>query len=225
MKQSHRALAILLCCLLGVSTAHAGGWMRETKKAFVLNASTLRKSQGSIQSNTVLYAEYGLSPRLTIGATLDDTSGTTGHLLAFVRFPLSKPGTGHHTSLELGAGRHYRNGDWFKMFKTTLAYGRGFERRWGQGWVNFEASVERRFADPDLIYKFDTIVGQSSGARLRPMFKLGATHISGQPLALTVSSHLMFDTRKKKSIWVLGVERKTGAVSSTGIGFEIWRTF
>ncbi|MHA6263498.1 hypothetical protein ACXYMO_09860 [Arenibacterium sp. CAU 1754] len=223
-----RALAILLCCLTVAPPARAGGWMRETGQFFLSTGNTLRKTPESLASNTEIYGEYGLKPRLTLGVAINDTSATYGHVIGFLRFPLGNLDKPHSMSLELGAGSHYRIGQWHAMFKSTLAYGRGFERRWGHGWMNIEATLERRLGEARPIYKLDTTIGQSSGARLRPMFKLGASHISGQPLSVTGSAHLMFDTKgkkKKTSTWVLGIERKTGAVPATGIGFEVWRKF
>lgn len=217
-------LAALLICLTIAHAAAAGAWLQDKDQAFIAASSTLRKNDVGFHFESKLYVEYGLSDRITIGLDANENTGTAGHALLFARLPLGDPTRRTRFAVELGVGGHHRNGDWSGMYKAALAAGRGFEHRWGDGWMGLDAAVERRLGAPNLIYKLDAVIGLSSGRRFRPMLKLETAKTKGNALAWTLGPSLMIDG-KKKSTWVIGLERKSAGQISTGFKLGFWRRF
>ncbi len=224
------ALAVVLICLAAASPALAGAWLREQGSGFLSLGGTVYEGNpyvlgGSyVEYDTRAYAEYGLRPRLTVGLDLNDHPGVAGHALAFALLPLGNPDWRTRFALQLGAGGHHLENQWMAMYKAGLAAGRGFETRWGNGWMGAEAAIEIRRGLPDPIFKLDAVIGMSSGWRLRPLLKLESYSSSGQEIGWAVTPALMYTTRKGGT-WVLGVKRTSLPERNLGLSLEIWRDF
>lgn len=217
-------VAALLIALTAAGPATAGAWLRDESRGFLSLSGTLRNSGFGLESETALYADFGLSRWLTLGLDYHQQGTIAGHVLAFVRLPLGRSSGRTRLALELAAGGHNWLGDWQPMARTTLSLGRGFSSRWGDGWLNIDAAFERRFGFDRPAYKLDAAIGLSSGPRFRPLLKLETTRISGHPLFWTLTPAIQFDTAKGGT-WIFGVERKSAPQSSVGIKIGLWRRF
>ncbi len=218
------AVTVLLVCACLAPPALAGAWLREHGTAFTAIGATVRGNRETLPDlESKAYAEYGLTPRLTLGLDYNDIRGKSGHALLFLRFPLGRTDGRMRYGIELAAGRHRHQRQWASMYKIALAAGRGFKSRWGNGWMALDAAYERRAGLSDPTFKLDAVVGLSSGWRIRPLIKLETAQVSGRPLSWSFTPGLMFDIRR--NTWVLGLERRSAGIETIGITLGLWRSF
>ncbi|WP_106205180.1 hypothetical protein [Aliiruegeria haliotis] len=172
-------LRFILCLvLLGVALpAEAGGaWPRGKGKFFgSLTWSSWGEYAGYIaaltgQSTTTplesteeigTYFEYGLSDRLTFG--LDGyhrPAATTGSTILFLRAALAPASGPNRYSTEIGVGT-IRDGPGTgqQVIRAGLAWGRGYESRFGNGWAEVDAKVGHVSEDAVFYYKADATLG------------------------------------------------------------------
>lgn len=219
-----KILAALLFCALGAPPAQAGAWLREHKSVFVAVGSTVRGSlEVPLESENSVYAEYGAWPRLTFGIDYNEIRGKAGHALLFVRVPIGPTDRRTRFATDVSVGRHHQQGVWSPMYKLAFAVGRGFDSRWGSGWMAAETAYEVRTAQPDPAIKLDAVIGLSSGPRVRPLLKLETLYLPDKPVGWSVTPGIMFDVGK--STWVIGVERRSSLKKTYGLTFGLWRSF
>lgn len=205
--------------------AWCGAWLRDKDTSFYSISTTFRDTPSGLAAETDGYIEYGAWPRLTLGATLNETQGNSGHILGFVRLPVRPGATRAKWAAEIGLGAWHSGPDWRPMGKLTLSYGRGLS--WGeraQGWLGVDASVEHRQGQPEPTWALQATLGQSFGGKVRPMAKLGLEHIGGRPLGWSASAHMLIDGPERLT-WVVGVERKRAGATSTALSLGLWKDF
>lgn len=133
-----------ICCLalvlaIQADAVAAGPWARETGKTFV---SLSVEQDREDDRYTSLYAEYGLSPRHTIGLELGHASqGETSAFLWFQRVLDNGRGP-NRVSVATGIGAIERDGQTLPMGQISAHWGRGFERFLGGGWMTVDTRVK-----------------------------------------------------------------------------------
>lgn len=202
----------------------AGAWMREPGKLFFAVSTTLRYGSTDLYSENAIYAEYGLSPKVTIGFDYNHLVSYSGHALVFFRLPVGPRNQTWNFAVETAAGGHHWLGDWHPMFKYSFSAGRGIETRRGFGWLSFDAAIEQRTGNPGLLYKLDATLGLPEMGRIGPIFQLETAKTSGYPLLWTVTPGLRYKTKKLGTL-LIGLESKHGLESTTGLKFGFWRDF
>jgi hypothetical protein len=218
------AIAALLVCAVCASPADAGAWLREHKGVFLSFGSTIRGNKYMMpDTETRVYAEYGVLPKLTLGLDINEIRAKSAHALICARLPLGPSDRQSRYAFQLGVGQHRYRMQWAPMYKLALAFGRGFENRWGNGWMGAEFASEVRTDLPDPSHKLDFVAGMPSGWRVRPLFKLETAYMPGQPFSWAVTPGIMFDIGK--STWVLGIEGRSTTTETIGFTFDIWRSF
>lgn len=164
-----RTLALALTLALSGTAATAGAWPRGEGNFFL---STTQQTStggrsfvtavGDIRNYTSLYAEYGVSERLTAGLEAGygtDRDNTTASALVFARLPVWSPGE-HKVSADFGLGWITSDQDGEQVrIRPGLAWGRGFESDWGGGWLGMESTLEYRSPDSETIFKADFTAG------------------------------------------------------------------
>ena len=154
---------------LAATEAAAGAWPRPKGETFVsiatrqsTGARTLIGAVQDLHNYTSVYAEYGLTERLTLGLDAGHGSGpdeAVDAALVFARLPVWSPGE-HKVAADLGFGLL---ADGVEPTQTRirpgLAWGRGFESRWGGGWLGMEASYEIRLPSGEHAAKADFTAG------------------------------------------------------------------
>ncbi len=159
---------LLLVGLAG--QACAGAWPRQKGETFVsisqtfsTEAKILLAPTENLDSYTALYAEYGLTERLTVGLDGAYALGPGSKLrtgLIFARYPVWSNESGSRVAVDLGFGyRRGNDGEQGPRLRAGLSWGRGLESRWGPGWLGFETSVEAQPPTDDRIYKADFTLG------------------------------------------------------------------
>lgn len=111
--------ALLLSALLALPPAAglAGAWARGEGKAFLsFKATADPSSQEHPDPTFALYGEYGLAPRLTLGASYDKLPRTRSLARAFGRWNVTAPDAAWQVALEGGAGVEFDD--------TGLGFGR-----------------------------------------------------------------------------------------------------
>lgn len=163
------ALTALLFAL-SASQVAAGAWPRETGTAFVslsqiftTGLKPLLAPGEELTSYSSIYAEYGLTDRVTLGFDAaygmgDGASLRTG--IAFARLPFWQGEGENRFAADFGIGyRDNGQGDQDLRLRPGLAWGRGFESGWGQGWMGVESSAEMLYPAQDIILKTDFTTG------------------------------------------------------------------
>ncbi|WP_108501923.1 hypothetical protein [Paracoccus indicus] len=152
----------MILALLLPWPAQAGPWPREVGQTFLsLMGERNRTGDGFVFA----YAEYGLTPRTTLGVEFSRSSAETGAIL-WLQHPLDDGHGVHRITVQSGLGV-VRSGDEFlPLAQGALSWGRGFER-WGGGWMSAQllarmtgaSHSETETPDPGMSALFDSILG------------------------------------------------------------------
>lgn len=224
MRFASNILPLLILCVITAQPVGAGAWLRDKGTGFLSLTTTIRQLNGTRQAENSFYGEYGLAPRLTLGADINEIAGFAGHALVFLRLPVGSNERRTKMTVELGLGGHHWQGRWGGMIKSTLSVGRGFSSRWASGWFNVDAGMELRLPTSNPAFKLDATIGLSSGPRIRPLLQIETTYISGNPLIWAANAGVLIDGRGNHS-WLIGFTRKTADQSSLGLKIGLWRRF
>ncbi len=166
--------SLILAALAG--PACAGAWPREKGSTFVslshavsTGTQTLLTPFMTISNYTGLYAEYGLTEKLTLGldaglggnpADAETEAYEVRATAVFLRYPVWSDDSGHRTAVQLGFGRitDSVHGDQTRLI-PALAWGYGFESRFGGGWAGIDASADIRQPSGEVFWKADATLG------------------------------------------------------------------
>ena len=167
------ALALALVLPAG---AQAGAWPRPKGETFLsfgqelsTGATTLLGAVTDIRSWSSVYAEYGLTDRLTIGLDAGRGQGEDERVetaLVFARLPVWSPGE-HRVAVDLGVGTLAETDATRQTrLRLGLAWGRGIaEGRHGGGWLGMESSAELREPAGEVALKADFTAGWKPNER------------------------------------------------------------
>lgn len=168
----------LFLAILAPSAALAGAWPRGEGNVFTALSleSTYDRSaltwddpeeEPPLARNYLkFFAEYGLTPRYTLGIELEqDYLFTQRQGIAFVTGALSPAGAPTQIAVELGVGQ--RNGrfgengseDSEPLLRPAFYLGHGFETRFGPGWTAADLKTEYRVDTEESVYKLDLTLG------------------------------------------------------------------
>lgn len=130
----------LLCVLAALPiAAQSSPWPRDPGGAFI---SLSAEQDRDDNRYTGLYAEYGLSPRYTLGVEIGYTNvGETSGLIWLQR-TLDKGEGPNRFSASIGLGAVERDGRLFPVGQIGAGWGRGFETPIGGGWITVEGRVK-----------------------------------------------------------------------------------
>ncbi|MDF3414491.1 hypothetical protein HKX54_08495 [Sulfitobacter sp. M57] len=146
------------------SNAQAGAWLREKGTGF---ASLSFGATEFSETTNALYVEYGLSNKTTIG--LDISSFTNAQNVRngfgnlFIRRAIGPTDRPSKWAYELGIGGLWGNERQLPSVKTTLSWGRGFQLRARDGWINMDAAYVYEPTLGSHITKFDATLGLHFG--------------------------------------------------------------
>ncbi len=158
------ALALLagLACL-AAAPAVAGPWARGEGETFLSlswegtadAAAALRAPDAlDLDHLVTIYAERGLTPRLTFGLDAAGAPGGTYSGYAFLRRTLSAPDAVQQWAVMGGLGLRDDGG----LAVLGASWGRGLETRWGGGWTNVDAQA-RLLPEGGVATKVDGTLG------------------------------------------------------------------
>ena len=170
-----RALAASFALALAVpGGAEAGAWPRAKGETFLsfgqqtsTGATTLLGAVTDIRTWNSVYAEHGVTERLTVGLDAGLGFGQDQRVetaLAFARLPVWSPGD-HRVAVDFGLGTLAITDEATQTrIRLGVAWGRGLApspRRWMRegGWLGMEASGELREPAGEIAWKADFTAG------------------------------------------------------------------
>lgn len=194
-------LLLGLCLSLPSVSAHAGAWPRGQGNSFVSLSyewSADQEHSGAVMSGSVtdipsqdfvsLFAEYGLTDRLTVG--LDHGYGGPGDTyqsIGFAVLALSPDEFAHKIAAEFGIGERNFREDAFDrgtladirpggtelILRPGVSWGYGFVSPLGNAWATATARMEFRRDRDETVRKLDATVGVTLNER-------NAAHVQAQ---------------------------------------------
>jgi hypothetical protein len=234
--QPARALgAALVALVLCAGMARAGAWPRGAGETFLSlgqgfssGSPALLAPDQSFRSYTSVYAEYGLTDRLTIGLDAGYGWGPEADLwtgLVFARWPLGETAAGDRFAVDLGLGQRVDSGEGADTrTRLGLAWGRGFESGWGQGWMGVEGSTERLIPANDQLYKADFTIGLKPDDDWMMILQVqGGIYPEADPLVRLAPSVVRRITERMRA--QVGLDATVVGAWSYGVKFSTWLSF
>ena len=171
-----RLALVLITMLAAAGPAFGGAWPRGESSVFL---SLKYTGQWDLDDVALLdftredlfqgYAEVGVAPRLTFGGEYSragpDIAPIT-EVRGFLRYTFLERG-GQVVSAEIGAGRRSNEFEYEVSFiRPGLAWGRGYQSRFGGGWMEVDAQAELYDDGGDPALKLDATIGLNMTDRL-----------------------------------------------------------
>lgn len=214
------AIAVLLSlCLSG--PALPGAWPREKGTAFLSLAGQAEgpDEDGIYRQNFTLYAEYGLTERLTLGVDAGGDALRMTKAIGFLRWPLGRADRGVKLAFELGAGQV----DGENALRPGLSLGRGVEFGKRQGWLAADGRAIL-FTGGGMTLETDLTFGLSLTKRSKVILQIQA----GQPdlggAYTRFAPSFVFETKPGAHI-EFGLTEPLLGDGDRGIKLGLWRKF
>ncbi|GGE49953.1 hypothetical protein [Actibacterium pelagium] len=138
-------LPALLILLIAATPVQAGAWLRDKGDTLII----LQHEDYSVDRYddrfSKLYLEHGLSKSFTlVGEVSRSQNFDKNRALLSLRTPLFKTSGDDKFSLEFGVGIAQDGNLTQQLMRSTVAWGKGLQTRFGHGWTNIEVSVEQQ---------------------------------------------------------------------------------
>lgn len=223
-----RRLLLALILMLIASAARAGPWPRETGAVFLATGGTYRFDLGTglPMGEGTVYAEYGLTRRVTLGFDGFQTDTGVAQALIFARMPLGREDRRLKLALGVGLGgaRAGAGADWAGMARIGLAAGR--DHRLGRGgWWTIAAAVEADEATPLPLARIDATFGLGLTPRLQGLVQIESSARDSADAQVALIPGVIWRLGPRTRLH-LGVEaRATRTSRQAGLRAGLWRDF
>lgn len=220
-----RLIVTIFYIITAAGPAFAGAWAREKGQTFIASGGNFLLSDGAqlpVHYDPTLYAEYGLSPLITVGLdyhTADQGRIDTGFI--FVRFPLGET-TGRDqlaASLAFGA-RIDEFSPLEKLVRGGVSWGRGLER----GWLSVDYTATYGNIDQVFRSKADFTWGYKFNDRWTSSLQLQTGEGFTDDVYAKISPAIIFRANDTYSISVGAVQAVTGDRGSA-LKLDLWSTY
>lgn len=208
-------LALMLPCL-----AQAGPWLRGEGEGFLSYSLTLEEVDETAASDgyASVFAEYGVTPNLTLGIDLGTDENGFFTAFAFALLPLSRDQI--KVAFEMGAG--VIDGD--AALRPGLSLGTGFTAMGRPGWFTIDARGEIMADDGDATFSSDLTLGITP----RPSTKLILQLQQGGPMSdpdyMRLAPSIVWETGPGRHL-ELGATAGLKNAEAYGIKLGFWRSF
>lgn len=220
-----KLLVAIITVLAVASSATAGAWAREEGELFIAFGGNFLLSEGAqkpVHYDPTLYAEYGLSDRMTIG--LDMYTADAGEILTafgFAAFPIGDIEAKNRFMASIALGvRIDPNANPETLMRGGVSWGRGME----SGWLAIDASATFGTIDTDFRPKADFTWGQNWSDNWTTTFQLQTGQGITDDFYAKISPSIIYTLRDDIKIHLGGVQALTGD-QGYGLKFETWLTF
>lgn len=214
-------MALTIICTLWAHGALAGAWLQEHKSGF-LSYSAVYDDTGRLDGS--VYLEYGLRPKLTLGAKVDVdmTLGQIGDgtALVFARKPIPTGDRKFKLAYDIGIGATF-GGETEPLLRAGLSYGRGIKAWDKYGWLAIDGALEMTLDDSPDTYKLDTTLGLTLNDRFKVMMQVFVSETGGE-LTTTLAPSLVWQPKPEAPSFVIGIEGEGGTLA---LKFGMWRSF
>lgn len=220
-----QAIFAILCIQLTAGTALAGPWAREKGQVFVATTGTYSYGLDTELSSGDggIYAEYGLTHRLTLGFAAMDNLYDYTHAYVFLRRTLSSPNRRLKLAASIGVGASRRADEWAEMARIGFSVGQP-TTWWKPGWWSVRAAIEDHALWDEPIYKLDATFGVNLTDRLKTIVDLETSHRPGDTDTHTLRTSLAWDTGRGTHL-LFGIEAKDSVERAIGLRAGWWRQF
>lgn len=217
-----RWFAILLC--LSAPMAQAGAWPRAEGTGFVSLSQRLSwpqdlaalQTDDARQDYATLYAEYGVTDRLTLGLDLGRSVSGDDKSVLFVQYPLRAAPTGPKVTAQLGLGRI---GD-KTILRPGLSLGWGLER----GWLSLDGVAEIATREKTTDYKLDITWGRSLSKDRKLILQVQTGFPTHGDAFVRLAPSMVFPVSDRLQA-ELGVTWDVSGDDRMGILVGLWRDF
>jgi len=236
MARGDKVRTALLLLLFSPSIALAGAWPRDKGELFLSFSSEVSAhSQTRYATGTSLYAEYGLTHRLTIG--FDGTLGPEGtpseaHL--FLRSPLGRPKQNAPLAISFGLGQKTTPNPWGTTTRQDTArvgisWGHGLPR----GWLGVDISATRVLNSSLVVpgqsgtsYKADFTWGMKPSKRLMLIWQLQTGKAPDGPTYAKFAPSLIWKMPRGKGTPIeIGFVQGVTGDDSRNLKLGFWKVF
>lgn len=212
---------LLIAMLMLASPALGGAWMREPGTGF-LAFGPVYEETGRLDGS--FYLEYGLRPKLTLGAKIDadmtqqQIGNGTGFI--FARRPIDMGDRQFKLAYEVGIGSTFGHNKGFLVL-TGVSFGRGITIASRNGWLAIDSAVEWSLGDTSHVAKLDTTLGLTFTDKFKVMMQVFHSQTE-EASATTLAPSVIWQPRPELASYQLGIEAESGVLA---IKFGIWRSF
>lgn len=222
-------LMLLLAALVPVSGL-AGAWPRPKGQSFVALSFSGIADLAEMQTGVIdvaatlsLYAEHGVTPRLTLGLDATSSRDGQGRILGFARLPILQSDGEMRFALKAGLGM--QAGDLSGPIVALGAdVGRGMTTPLGQGWLSLETWVEYRAADQRALLKSDLTAGSALTERIDVMIQLQGSVTQTGKAHLNLAHSLIYEVHEGISV-EMGMQAALAGDRTIGVKLGTWLEF
>jgi hypothetical protein len=215
--------AHLCVCVATASGVHAGAWPRAEGGGFLSVSQEIhRRKDGTLTGYLSVYAEYGQTERLTFGLEGGgNDTGTFSDVTLFARVPFGPTDGADRFAVQFGVGlREKPGGGGEAVVKPALAWGRGFDSRFGPGWMGLDASTTLGLDTSDTWSKLDLTLGLSPDADSHLIVQLQTYHDRFGSIVKLAPSYVR---RLRGNLKIeIGVIQPLNTGQSTGLKAGTW---
>lgn len=217
-----RCLTLAVVLVLGLASgAVAGAWLREAGAVFLDMSGEVTEPDeyGLYGMDARLYAEYGLTERLTLGVDAGHDMLRVSKAIAFLRMPLRPKARQTKLAVELGAGRVGE----ISALRPGLSVGRGIQLWDRNGWLNADGRAVLAGGGA-MSLETDLTVGLSITDRAKIILQIQA----GQPDTgrgyAKFAPSVVYEAKPGTQLQ-LGVTQPLAGGDRRGVSLGLWRTF
>lgn len=220
------ALAAALTLALA-QPAQAGAWPREPGGGFVSVRTDIETTASGPATSFSLYGEYGLTRRLTLVGQFSnaDQPFTPSRAAAGFTFALSGPDAKNRFAIGLGvsAPPDLAGAMTQPRLETSLHWGRGFESRFGGGWMTATARVLFARDEAEPITDLYGLIGLRPAEGVMTMLS-ASRYEDAEGVYYKISPSVGFELRDR--LWLVpSLTQEMSHDRSTGVGVAVWFSF
>lgn len=221
-------LALVLALCLSAAQSHAGAWPRDKGTWFASVAAQFSWPQdiATLQSVNptseyyMLYLEYGLTERLTLGLDLGRSERGTGKTIAFARLPVWARDRPLKLAVELGLGQI----DGAPVVRPGFSIGRGI-RLWDRdGWLSMESQAEIATDSGQADLKLDLTFGLTAQSGRKYLLQVQSGAPADRAAFARLAPSLVIPFGKARYIELGGTYGLTGD-ETFGVKLGLWQKF
>ena len=212
---------MLLIAFAG-TVADAGPWTQDSGAGFLSFGTLVRETDASVDTDPLVYVEYGWSDDLTLGAdAFRDTQSNLWAASVFAVVPFGQKDGDQRTSATLGFGLVDEQDETVKpTIRAGLSWGRGLQT----GWLAVDASATYLPQEQAARPKLDMTWGQNWTDQISTILQVQAGQgFDGNRYAnLAPSVVYRFENETAVNVGLVAPVQDTGSV---GIKIESWINF
>lgn len=216
--------ALCLSAFLGAQPVQAGAWPREKGTGFATIATHLSWPQDLTTLDDpapdaqyrMLYFEYGLTERLTLGLDLGRSVSGDGKAVGFVQLPLRRADGGMQATAQIGLGQI----SGAPVVRPGLSLGWGMER----GWVSMDSVAEIQIESGQTDIKLDVTWGRTLPRDRKLMVQLQTGAPARDPSFGRIAPSVVLPLRKTFQA-ELGATYGLWGDDSMGVRLGLWTDF